>query len=400
MESDGSEICDDECLQCFAQEKSTFMILDVGEEWQSNHILATIVNNSLMSTQDSHKELQSSQQSIAIDLPTVPTVTDTISSFCSDIFDIRSPSPSLNSTLTMSSTAISMSSEANIECTKAFSNFQIPWNKLPSFTLNQLNCKEKLGKSVNIVGNVIVDELRLRTFYIPMKILHMVAEQAASRYPESFIEKDTEGNIISTTPVALINVMKNRNNFLNRRPKREKSEFEPKIPIKHRRCANILKNTCQNWQPKSDLIENTADETQYKRQYLIKLHNQDKISSEDQKIVKDYMKACFPALRLFLNNGEKIPTVKDTLEMWPFLFKKEIIYDHFNDLMKMNCEGFKETFSSEKERLIKFFKASKKKEILRLLGKEEDEFFIIKAIFAYFNEDYSYLFEIFKVKIV
>lgn len=80
---------------------------------------------------------------------------------------------------------------------------------MSSEVFSQLNNKEKIGKLINSFCNVIVDELRRKINFIPMNVYRNVAHMAATKYPESFVEKDGEGRVMSYTPISLVTTMRN-----------------------------------------------------------------------------------------------------------------------------------------------------------------------------------------------
>lgn len=77
---------------------------------------------------------------------------------------------SLNDTLSMSSGSISTSSSLNGQGNVLFSQFQIPWGKMPFDIMHLLQNKSCLGARINAFANIIVDELRKYSFYIPTAI--------------------------------------------------------------------------------------------------------------------------------------------------------------------------------------------------------------------------------------
>ncbi|XP_055389885.1 uncharacterized protein LOC129618883 [Condylostylus longicornis] len=199
-----------------------------------------------------------------------------------------SPAPSLDTTLSMSSTALSSKSETNSQVSR-----------------------------LTALANVIVDELRAFSFYIPMSVFRSVAQQAADKFPDSIIEKDENGKFISNEPLALITKMKNRNNTLNRAPKRKIPEIDLNIPLKARRISNVLQKTCPNWQLKKHNSENhTATSAQFKQKFLQEMSKCEEITADNCKKIEEYMKETYAEQRLYLNNrefGTTLNTLKDEI---------------------------------------------------------------------------------------
>lgn len=98
-----------------------------------------------------------------------------------------------------------------------FKDFRIPWHKVPIDIVTMMENKEELGKRLNAFSNLIVDELRAISKNIPMRVLRAVTQEAVIKYPHSFLDKDEEGKMItSSTMLPLLSRMRNRNTFLNR----------------------------------------------------------------------------------------------------------------------------------------------------------------------------------------
>lgn len=370
LEADGCAVCDDDTLLWYAEQKSTFMLLEETEEWVSPGSNATLTAFSLLD------DLNTSSQTLFTTIDNQQPSTS---------FGFAVPPNSPSTTLSMSSTALSSSSSTNMECAKFAENFAIPWEKFPPDVMDLLEKKQFLGKKINTVANIIVDEMRKQSLYLPLNIIRSISQKCASRYPESFIEKDIHGNPLSLTPVSLITTIKNRNNFLNRKPKRQ-NDTEPVIPLKQRRLAETLQKTCFNWQP----CENITDDMEQKKQFLKDNFVKQKFSTEEEKLISDYMKECFQIQRRFFNDRENIPPVTSIQENWPFIFKKKYLYEHFFYLMNVQATNFEKKFIENRPKMVKFFK---------LDSANTADADIITAIASYFKEDVRVLFRFFKVSI-
>lgn len=229
LESDGTEIDDDETLQCILEDKQILMILKFEEMWTPNNILPIPIEN-IEQTKPNNDITTENSQSIV----NIPTSSQEISgesfyiALSSDVGQhlVEVPLTEFTDTINITSDEELMASgsatdELNTLVTKnnpicdSFQGFQIPWNRMSPEVLSQLNNKEKIGKLINSFCNVIVDELRRKTNFIPMNVYRNVAHMAATKYPESFVEKDGEGRVMSYTPISLVTTMRSRNNFLN-----------------------------------------------------------------------------------------------------------------------------------------------------------------------------------------
>ncbi|XP_055372360.1 uncharacterized protein LOC129606213 [Condylostylus longicornis] len=416
LESSGSKIMDDELLEYYSKNQNQiFILLDDEEEWVPDLNLSAILSG---------KDYESSQKinsSILKDLEILPalenaepnnlieTQINKKSSYYSNLAAVYIPIASTSSyafvnesqesvsnteTLSMSSGVLSSSSSTNSQCTKLLENFKIPWNKMPFDVIDMLKLKQNIGKRINSVANIIVDELRSKTFFIPMKIFRMVAHQAVSEYPDSFLQFDVDKQVVSSSPIALVETMRNRNNFLNRPPRKSNSETGTPVHIKNRKTTNILKGSVKNWQPKNKLSEEVKLTLDGKKQYLQQVYGREH-NSEEKKIILQYMKDCFPFQRLYFNSIDKVPSVRDVKENWPFIFEKSCLFQHFTELTNLNPEHFKKQFSSEKPILYEHFMQNKT--IKSFFANEINDEKIICAVIMHFKEDQNLFYKKFEL---
>lgn len=400
-EADGCIISDDETLVWYAQEKTTLMLVEKETDWTAPTVSISSFLNDLnvsnISTENEPVKTMSLKENQQLQILTYAAPTEsssgltlkctefdevhetttgllpemppqnsvafdsTYSQFGNEIHSTRSCDvtsiSSLDTTLSISSTAASSCSDV-VECTKIFRNFQIPWEKVSSDILESLARKEKIGTNLNRFANVIIDEMRKLSYFLPMNAIRTVCDKIAMKYPESFLECDLNGHILSATPFSLITTMKNRNNFMNRAPKKSKSEMETSIPIKQQRLVNTLKETCANWQPQNLPEGESINSMELKRNALIKLHANVSFSEEERKNVTEFMKECFPMQRKYFNNMERVPTIGEIKKNWPFIFDKENLYNHFQLLMNLDTNIFKTNFEKNKMKIHQIVKTT------------------------------------------
>lgn len=288
----------------------------------------------------------------------------------------------------------SVTPSSNSKTTAAhFKEFSIPWSKVPNDIMKLLRNKTNLGKRLNSLANLLVDELRERSTHIPIRVFREVAHQAAERYPESLLEKDREGQQITTTPQSLISKMINRNNALNR-PQQRASSGSSEIHItsgssssKKRKSvtSSATGSAASNGSSKSQAIHRDLEE---KKELLIASYSG--IANVEPATIAEYMKECFPLQRAFFNNSEKIPDIKAIKDNWPHIFTKELLYQHFELLMSIDPRLLEKRFNSERERIFKFFKMSKNKKVNAL---EENNANVVRGLAYHFNEDPDYIFK-------
>ncbi|XP_061393734.1 uncharacterized protein LOC133329258, partial [Musca vetustissima] len=410
IESDGTDIEDDETLQCILEEKQVLIILNSAETWSPGNVVSDPVpHHSMTNIENSSSALDnrtavptqtflnmpcttpgSTDESIFIALSEPENIgqnfvvtpqsvsADTITITSDEEFiTMFSPSDKLNTTFQQTPT----DNKNRPDC-DSFQNFEIPWSKMPHEVLKVLNKKEKIGKLINSFCNVIVDEIRQKTNFIPMNVYRNIAHIAATKYPDSFVEKDGEGRIMSYTPISLVTTMRNRNNFLNYSSKAKKSIID--IPIKKRKHLSALSRSCAHWQP--DISAEKCNDVDYKKQILISMYHKKTLHQSELETAKTLMSSCFATQRAFFNDAENIPSVKDILNNWPMIFHKDCLFDHFQKLMDLNIKIFNENFEISKSKFNTCFN------IEHTQGANG----IVEAICNYFKERTTLLYKEFK----
>lgn len=264
--------------------------------------------------------------------------------------------------------------------------FQIPWEKIPSDIVQILENKRDIGTYINKLANVLVDEMRIISNKVPMTVIKSIARNISSQFPESFVEKDDSNNLINSEPVALINTMKNRVNFLNRAPKRPLSLHNPVVPIKERRKTDTLTASCSNWQPGVSL--NQMESHKIKQQQLMHWHKTNQNSSEILETITDFMKNTYAAQRVYLNNRKEIPQIVDVKQNWPYLFVKPHMFNHLDLLLNMNTQCFVNNFNTSKQKVSSVLQS--KKIITNTTNNDND---IINGIVNFFHEDINFLYK-------
>ncbi|KAL7739388.1 hypothetical protein ACLKA6_002456 [Drosophila palustris] len=355
LESNGCEICEDEVLLFAAKEKILLMLLAESDEY-----VILPPPSPLNRSERAGSSLDPSFVSNAND--------STVSN--DETLSLASVTPSNSKT-----------------STAQFKEFSIPWSKVPNDIMKLLRSKTSLGKRLNTLANLLVDSLRERSAHIPIRVFREVAQQAAEKYPDSLLEKDREGQQIATSPQSLISKMINRNNALNRPQKRASSgSSDTHITSSNKKrksgtgAAGGLAANGKSMAINRDLEE--------KRELLISSYRGS--TKVEPATIAEYMKECFPLQRVFFNNSEKIPDITAIKENWPYIFNKDLLYQHFELLMSIDPRLLEKRFASERERIFKFFKTSKNKKVSAL---EENNANVVRGLAYHFNEDPDYIFK-------
>ncbi|KAH8413343.1 hypothetical protein KR009_010059, partial [Drosophila setifemur] len=358
LESNGCEICEDEVLLFAAKEKILLMLLAESDEY--------VVLPPPSPLNRSERAGSSVDPSLYANNSIVSNANDsTVSNDETLSLASVTPSSAKNSTL--------------------FKDFSIPWSKVPGDIMKILKGKGSLGKRLNTLANVLVEALRERSTHIPIRVFRQVAQQAAEKYPDSLSEKDREGQFIATTPQTLISKMINRNNALKRPQKRASGSssgtFEIHISSKKRKSGGAASN--------GDAKAQALNRDLEKKKELLISSFRGSAPLESSTVV-EYMKECFPLQRAFFNNSEKIPDITAIKNNWPYIFDKEVLYQHFELLMSIDPRVLEKRLVAEKERFFRYFKSSKNKKISALSDSSAN---MVRGIAYHFNEDPDYIFK-------
>lgn len=362
LESNGCEICEDDVVLFAAKDKLLLMLLAENDEY------------------------------VILPPPSPLNRSDRAGSSIDPSFVSNANDSTVSNDETLSLASVTPSSNSKTTAAQ-FKEFSIPWSKVPNDIMKLLRSKTSLGKRLNSLANMLVDELRERSTHIPIRVLREVAHQAAEKYPESLLEKDREGQQITTTPQSLISKMINRNNALNR-PQKRASSGSSEIHItsgssssKKRKSAasSAAGSAASNGNAKSQAIHRDLEE---KKELLIASYSG--IANVEPATISEYMKECFPLQRAFFNNSEKIPDIKAIKDNWPHIFTKELLFQHFELLMSIDPRLLEKRIASERDRIFKFFKMSKNKKVNAL---EENYANVVRGLAYHFNEDPDYIFK-------
>ena len=390
LEKSGSEVVDDETLEfyCTNGERPIFMILNTQQEW----------SNAENSETEKHLDvLQNLNSSNLVDVSDSPVqeyflLENEVLNDNEPSSPIPNSATSLQSTMTMTSTALTSTSSTNSAVLSLFSNFDVPWHRLPLDIIEKLNNKEKLEHRIHAFVQEVVKEMRRVSYYIPLKIFRNTAEKIVQLYPDTFEQKDKENKTVSSFSEILLSMMRNHNNYLNSASGANKTD---KIPIKKRKTINSLKNSVVNWQPPDgDLLTCTE-----KKKFMLNIYVENKDMLREKELIVSYMKDCYAMQRAYFNNAESYPSVENIQENWPYIFNRECLFNHFIELTGIKPDKlFKSRFDNEKQTLENYLKIFSKTKSLFI--DTADEQTILQAIATYFKEDFKKIFEKFPVSFV
>jgi hypothetical protein len=219
-------------------------------------------------------------------------------------------------------------------------DFEIPWYKMPQSLLQA--CKQKVRPKPSDrreMVRIVCDDIRKHSTLPGRKNLSKIASTIVAKHKESFC--DVVGDkVIGSGYESLRKQMEERLFNLNREGKKT-SSFGEKLnevdgtsepPAKKTRKPVKDSYGCVNWQPDS-YPENENKETQKEKQEWL-ISEYAKADQDKQDQVKHFMKLTYTSQRRFINKQKPMPpTVDEIKELWPFLFFKDYLLQHFQELM-------------------------------------------------------------------
>lgn len=177
LEKDGTCIEDSEVL-LFSQ-NDVLLLLTRSENWLAASEQAFLsLNNTL-----SHNETEMSEIPV-ISIPADETV-------CSE-------EPSL------------LSAPVETNCLIRWDDFKIPWEMLSPSTLASYQSGQSSWQQYQQFVKLIIDRMKELSSTLTTDALKIVAKKAASKYPQTFQDRDDDGKVISDGIFSLLDRMKGR----------------------------------------------------------------------------------------------------------------------------------------------------------------------------------------------
>lgn len=382
LEKDGTEITDDEILLLLQQE--TLMVLDSNETWtpaleQNYNVLSTAASSTSTLTycSDFASEFESGTSTISV----------------------NDDNEALNGTLTPENNIVILvppnennapkyrnpSAEYSVSTQNSeyrWENYDIPWEKVPSYFLKSCENGDAAKAVVTQMINTFVGEMRGVQESLPRSAFRCIARKMAEKYPKTFLDVDEDGVVLGNGLSSTLNRLIERNNYLNRPHKRLSGDsLKQAVPAKMLKTVSNLKAGCSNWQPPSSSEKDDKDK------------NKKMLATIDSKHPDfyTYLQETYPEQRLFLNSVDNPVTVQRTMIEWPILFNADCILWHFKKLTKVEiCE-----LSATK--ISKILKFGRKKQFDCIIEDDSEWLNALKVLATHFKEDISmvvYKFEV------
>lgn len=326
MESDGTEISDDEVVVELRQEK--LILLQPNEKWTPAQEMILECGTAIASGSASGSLSDGSTITITSDMEVDQ---ETFLENDNRIIQVNDTEHAAETTREEQNFIIlqvpaddtpNLTQPLNNSITEyTWESFEIPWCKIPNYMLIQCETKNAEKSVVKEIIHMVVNEMRGIKTAIPNKAFKCVAKKMADKYPKTFLDTDEDGNVLGSGVSTTVSQLQDRNWYLNRSHKRAVEFIKPKIPAKKLKDLNNRKAGCSslNWQPshsKADIRESKT------------LLNS--INSDHPKFT-ELLEETYSAQRQFLANPNQ-PTIAEIKEEWPALFLKYAIIWHFKKL--------------------------------------------------------------------
>lgn len=413
METDGTEVDENEILEHYVLESAVFIILRSDEFWQpafaqiqtvhmeepQNHSNSTTQEDSSINITSNTFPIDYTNSSKGLSYPSLIEMKSIQITTSSSEPSTSNNSPSSNSTTyNTASTSQAENDSPNtpnsidniVEQTSTskklssydrkllFSNYSFDFKKIPSFISNELEAGRTLNASLqhDLVHHVVKD-LRQISESITMETFRSVAKDISQRYPKAFSIMDKNEKILDIDSITFASSLLNHHQYLNRGLKRKYNDDDIK-PKNYRKMLNLSSGVDNFY---ADLPEDTS-ELENMRLWLREHADIKILSAEESAFELDYFEKTYALQRKFLNNFTNPPTIIQIKSEWPHLLKNKFLLNHFDKLFEnINTSQFPSEISRLADTIIRKSKYNAENQTMSKV------FTALLAIASKFNEN-------------
>lgn len=166
--------------------------------------------------------------------------------------------------------------------------YKIPWHKLTTSILQQLENGSRSKTLIAHVIPIIISELRVLKQDLCCKTLKLIANKMIHAYPNTFMDIDDSGKRFGDGTHTIFTKLLHRNNYCNR----TRNRLLDDSPVAKRRQLLAAKAGCQNWQP---VLEETVETTEELKTFLKEAV--DGQPNDDKTHILTALEKSFPAQR-------------------------------------------------------------------------------------------------------
>ncbi|XP_048011373.1 uncharacterized protein LOC125263257 isoform X1 [Megalobrama amblycephala] len=193
----------------------------------------------------------------------------------------------------------------------------------------------------------------------------VVAKAITQKYPNSFLDKNEEGELIGCGYFSVINQLKTRVEYLNRgnslsrlrkhkRTQRDDEDGDDDQPAVAT-CARIDSYGCVRWQPEDYPDGETSASLVEKKLEMMDIFSREGLKGTERGRVEDLMAITYAKQREYIN-AKPSPSILDVGKEWPFLFSQKFLLSHFTTLTNVELyTRLNEDLDKKGKRLLDFF---------------------------------------------
>ncbi|XP_076841673.1 uncharacterized protein LOC143485891 [Brachyhypopomus gauderio] len=241
--------------------------------------------------------------------------------------------------------------------------FEVPWNKMRTTLRRAIDaCKRPEPEDRRHMVRVIVDSMREQSMNPTRKDCTAVAKYITQKYPNSFLDKTEEGDIIGCGYFSLLNQLKtrieyaNRGNTLSRLRKPKCSQTSDNQEPSASKCARIDSYGCINWQPQEYPEGETSVTLEEKRREMVDIYSREGLRAIERVRVQEPVKITYTKLREDIN-ADPPPGIVDISQRWPFLLTWKFLLSHFTTLTGVDLHTrLNADLDKKGKRLLEYFR--------------------------------------------
>lgn len=230
-------------------------------------------------------------------------------------------------------------------------NFEVPWNKVRPTLRRAVDAGERPSSADRLhLMRVTIDAMREHSLNFSRRECMVVAKAITQKYPNSFLDKTEEGELIGCGYFSVLNQLKNRVEYLNRgntlsrlrKPKRTQREDENTDDDQpaETTCVRVDSYGCVRWQPEDYPDGETSASLEEKKLEMLEIFSREGLKGAERGRVEDLMAITYAIM------GKE----------WPFLFSKKFLLSHFTTLTNVDLyKRLNEDMDKKGKRLLDFF---------------------------------------------
>ncbi|CAM4530069.1 unnamed protein product [Leuciscus chuanchicus] len=220
-------------------------------------------------------------------------------------------------------------------------SFEVPRNKVRLTLRRAVDAGERPAPDDRRhLMRVTVDAMREHSLNPTCRECVVVAKDITKKYPNSFLDKNEEGELIGCGYFSIINQIKIRD-----------GDDQPAVAT----CARIDSYGCVRWQPEDYPDGETSASLKEKKLEMLDIFSREGLKGPQRERVEDLMAITYAKQREYINTKPS-PRILDVGKEWPFLFSQKFLLSHFTTLTNVELyTRLNEDMDKKGKRLLDFF---------------------------------------------